>query len=159
VIDTFNIYSRWLTHRSLTDTGGGYNLEGAGFPHTTLRPSQPMVLPFPSKGQGVCTKGQQVNQYSTSFLYYFIPIFTNFLSRSSSLCYFVERSIWVDLMRQGSQFCMNKPAREGEGKNGLDLVKRYCFLIKPIFFQTGLNLQRFKRCLPKLENFQIKYGC
>jgi hypothetical protein len=35
------------THRSLTDTGGGYNHRGAGLPHTTLRPSQPAVSTFP----------------------------------------------------------------------------------------------------------------
>jgi hypothetical protein len=34
------------THRSLTDTGGGYSLEGAGLPQTTLRPSQPMTSTF-----------------------------------------------------------------------------------------------------------------
>jgi hypothetical protein len=45
-IGTFNTCSRGLTHRCLTDTGRGYNLEGAGFPHTTLRPSQPMVFTF-----------------------------------------------------------------------------------------------------------------
>jgi hypothetical protein len=41
---------RGPTHRSLTDTGGGDNLEGADFPHSTTRPSQPTVLPFPPKG-------------------------------------------------------------------------------------------------------------
>jgi hypothetical protein len=45
-IGMFNTCSREPTHRSLTDTGGGYNLEGAGFPHTTLRPSQSIVYPF-----------------------------------------------------------------------------------------------------------------
>jgi hypothetical protein len=35
---------------ALTDTSGGYNLESAGFPHLTPRPSQPIVLHFPSKG-------------------------------------------------------------------------------------------------------------
>jgi hypothetical protein len=34
------------THRSLTDTGGGYNLGGVDLPHTTLRPSQPTVSTF-----------------------------------------------------------------------------------------------------------------
>jgi hypothetical protein len=34
------------THQSLTDTGGGYNLGGAGFPHHTPRPSQPAVSTF-----------------------------------------------------------------------------------------------------------------
>jgi hypothetical protein len=34
------------THRSLTDTGGGYNLGGAGFPQTTLWPSRPTVSTF-----------------------------------------------------------------------------------------------------------------
>jgi hypothetical protein len=41
VIGTFNTCSRGPTHRSLTDTGGGYNLEGVSLPHYTLRPSQP----------------------------------------------------------------------------------------------------------------------
>jgi hypothetical protein len=35
------------THRSLTDTGGGYNLGGADFPHTTPRPSKSDVSHFP----------------------------------------------------------------------------------------------------------------
>jgi hypothetical protein len=39
VIGTFNTFSRVPTHRSLNDTGGGYNLGGAVFPHTTPRPS------------------------------------------------------------------------------------------------------------------------
>jgi hypothetical protein len=46
VIGTFNTYSRGPTHRSLTNIGGGYNLEGDGFPLTTLRPSQSMVFTF-----------------------------------------------------------------------------------------------------------------
>jgi hypothetical protein len=46
-ISTFNTCSRGPTHRFLTDTGGGYNLGDAGFPHTTLWPSQPGVSPFP----------------------------------------------------------------------------------------------------------------
>jgi hypothetical protein len=46
VIDTFNTCSRGSTHRSLTDTGGGYNLRGAGFPHTTHGPFQSMVSIF-----------------------------------------------------------------------------------------------------------------
>jgi hypothetical protein len=45
-IGTFNTCSRGLTHWSLTNTGGGYNLGGASFPYTTLRPSQPMVSTF-----------------------------------------------------------------------------------------------------------------
>jgi hypothetical protein len=49
-ISTFNTYSRGSTYQSLTDTDGGYNLEGASFPHTTPRASQPTVLPFPPKG-------------------------------------------------------------------------------------------------------------
>jgi hypothetical protein len=46
-IDTFNTCSRGPTHRSLTDTDGGYDLEGAGFLHTTPRPSKSVVSPFP----------------------------------------------------------------------------------------------------------------
>jgi hypothetical protein len=42
--------SRGPTHQSLTDIGGGYSLEGAGFPHTTPRPFKPMIHPFPPKG-------------------------------------------------------------------------------------------------------------
>jgi hypothetical protein len=49
-IDTFNTCSWGLTHRSLTDTCGGYSLEGVRFPHTTLGPFEPTVLPFPPKG-------------------------------------------------------------------------------------------------------------
>jgi hypothetical protein len=45
-IDTFNTYSREPTHRSLTDTSEGYSLGGAGLPHTTPGPSQPMVSTF-----------------------------------------------------------------------------------------------------------------
>jgi hypothetical protein len=46
VIDTFNTCSRGATHRSLTDTGGGYNLGCADFPHSTLRSSQPVIFTF-----------------------------------------------------------------------------------------------------------------
>jgi hypothetical protein len=46
VISTFKTCSRWPTHRSITNTGGGYNLEDADFPHHTLRPSQLTVLRF-----------------------------------------------------------------------------------------------------------------
>jgi hypothetical protein len=49
-----NRYVQYLlmgpTHRSLTDTGGGYSLEGVSFPHITLRLSQPTVLSFPPNG-------------------------------------------------------------------------------------------------------------
>jgi hypothetical protein len=45
-IGTFNTYSRRSTHWSLIDIGGGYNLEGANFPCTTPRPSQPTVFTF-----------------------------------------------------------------------------------------------------------------
>jgi hypothetical protein len=38
-IGTFNTCLRGSTHRSLTDTGGAYNLGGAGFPHLTPQPS------------------------------------------------------------------------------------------------------------------------
>jgi hypothetical protein len=41
-----NTYSRGLTHRSLTDTDGGYKLRGAGFSHTTLRPCNIRVTLF-----------------------------------------------------------------------------------------------------------------
>jgi hypothetical protein len=50
VIGTFNTCLRGSTHRSLTDTGGGYNLRGVGLPHHTPQPFQPMVLHFPPKG-------------------------------------------------------------------------------------------------------------
>jgi hypothetical protein len=46
VVITFNTYLRGATHRSLTNTSGGYNLEGVSFPHHTPRPSKPMVLRF-----------------------------------------------------------------------------------------------------------------
>jgi hypothetical protein len=47
VIGTFNTCSWRPTHQSLTNTGGGYNLGGAIFSHTTPRLSQPAVSPFP----------------------------------------------------------------------------------------------------------------
>jgi hypothetical protein len=62
VINTFNIFSRGPTHRSLTDTDGGYNLGGAGLPHHTPRPSQPTVLRFPPKGPHPVS-GCQSNNY------------------------------------------------------------------------------------------------
>jgi hypothetical protein len=46
VTSTFNTCSRGPTHRSLTDSSGGYSLEGASFPRTTPRPSQPAVFTF-----------------------------------------------------------------------------------------------------------------
>jgi hypothetical protein len=46
-IGMFNTYSRGPTHRSLTDAAGGYNFGGADLPHTTSRPSQPVVSTFP----------------------------------------------------------------------------------------------------------------
>jgi hypothetical protein len=45
-IDTFNTCSRGPTHRSLTNTGGGYNPEGASFPHTTPRSSWLTISTF-----------------------------------------------------------------------------------------------------------------
>jgi hypothetical protein len=45
-IGTFNTCSRGQIHRSLTDTGGCYNHEGAGLPQTTPRPSQPTISTF-----------------------------------------------------------------------------------------------------------------
>jgi hypothetical protein len=45
-IGTFNICSRKPTHRSLTDPGGGYNLEGVDFPHTTPHPYQSTIFTF-----------------------------------------------------------------------------------------------------------------
>jgi hypothetical protein len=45
-IGTFNTCSRGPIHRSLIDTGGGYNLEGTGFSHTTHWPSQVAVSTF-----------------------------------------------------------------------------------------------------------------
>jgi hypothetical protein len=50
-IGTFNTCSRGPTKRSLIDTGGGYNLRGAGLPHThsptfpTSCPHFPLVAP------------------------------------------------------------------------------------------------------------------
>jgi hypothetical protein len=45
-IGTFNACSRGPTHRSLTDTDGGYNLRGVSLSHTTPRPFQPVVSTF-----------------------------------------------------------------------------------------------------------------
>jgi hypothetical protein len=62
VIGTFNTCSRGPTHRSLTDTGGGYNLRCAGLPHTTLRPSQLVVSTFHLRA----SPGLQFNQVSST---------------------------------------------------------------------------------------------
>jgi hypothetical protein len=43
----FNTCSWGPTERSLTDTGGGYNLEGAGLPHTHSLTFLTSCLPFP----------------------------------------------------------------------------------------------------------------
>jgi hypothetical protein len=45
-ISMFNTCSWGPTHRSLTNTGGGYNVGGTDFPHHTSRPSQPAVSAF-----------------------------------------------------------------------------------------------------------------
>jgi hypothetical protein len=45
-IGTFNTCSRGPTHRSLTNIGGGYSLEGVDFPHIAPQPSQPTVSHF-----------------------------------------------------------------------------------------------------------------
>jgi hypothetical protein len=46
VICTFNTFSWGPTHRSLTDTNGGYHLGDLSFPHHSPRPSKPMILLF-----------------------------------------------------------------------------------------------------------------
>jgi hypothetical protein len=46
-ISTFNTCSWGPTHRSLTDTGGGYNLWGASLPHTHSLTFPTSCLPFP----------------------------------------------------------------------------------------------------------------
>jgi hypothetical protein len=61
-IDTFNTCSWGPTHRYLTDTGGGYILEGVGLPYTTPRPSQPVISTF---HLGVLP-GLQFNQVSST---------------------------------------------------------------------------------------------
>jgi hypothetical protein len=47
VINTFNTCSWGPTHWSLTDTSGGYNIEGVDFPHHSSHPYQSTVLRFP----------------------------------------------------------------------------------------------------------------
>jgi hypothetical protein len=47
VIGTFNTCSWGPTERSLTNTGRGYNLEGAGLPHTHSLTFPTNCLPFP----------------------------------------------------------------------------------------------------------------
>jgi hypothetical protein len=46
-IGTFNTFSRGPTERSLIDTGGGYNLGGAGLPHTHSLTFPTSCLHFP----------------------------------------------------------------------------------------------------------------
>jgi hypothetical protein len=59
---TFNTCSRGSTHQFLIDTGGGYNLGGAGFSHTTLWPSQSAVSTFHLRAP----LGLQFNQVPTT---------------------------------------------------------------------------------------------
>jgi hypothetical protein len=47
MIGTFITCSWGSTHQFLTDTGGGYNLEGAGLPHTHSPTFPTSCLPFP----------------------------------------------------------------------------------------------------------------
>jgi hypothetical protein len=60
-IGTLNTCSWGSTERSLTDTGGGYNLEGAGLPHTHSLTFLTSCLPFPL----VAPPGLQFNQVPT----------------------------------------------------------------------------------------------
>jgi hypothetical protein len=57
-ISTFNTCSWGLTHQSLTDTGGGYNLGGVSLPHHTLWLSQLTVSAFHERA----LPGLQFNQ-------------------------------------------------------------------------------------------------
>jgi hypothetical protein len=61
-IGMFNTCSQGLTHRSLTDTGGGYNLGGAGFPCTHFRTFPTSCLLFPL----VAPPGLHFNQVLTT---------------------------------------------------------------------------------------------
>jgi hypothetical protein len=61
-IGMFNTCSRGPTHQSLINIGGGYNLGGAGLPHTTPRPSQPAISTFHLRA----SPGLQFNQVPTT---------------------------------------------------------------------------------------------
>jgi hypothetical protein len=63
-ISMFNTCSRGLTHRSLINTGGGYSLEGVGFPQTTLRRSQSTVSPFHLRAPPGLQFNKKSNTYS-----------------------------------------------------------------------------------------------
>jgi hypothetical protein len=60
VISVFNTFSRGSTHRSLTNTGEGYNLRGAGLPHHTPPP------PFPTDGPLLSPNGPARSQVNHS---------------------------------------------------------------------------------------------
>jgi hypothetical protein len=64
VIGMFNTCSRGPTHRSLTDTGGGYNLGGADLPHTTPWPSQPTISTFHLRALPGLQFNQEPSKYS-----------------------------------------------------------------------------------------------
>jgi hypothetical protein len=57
-IGTFNTCSWGSTKQSLIDTGGGYNLEGVGLPHTHSPTFPTSYLPFPL----VASPGLHFNQ-------------------------------------------------------------------------------------------------
>jgi hypothetical protein len=58
-VSTFNTCSRGPTYRSLTDTGGGYNLGGVDLPHHTPWSFQPTVLRFSPKSPARSHVNQQ----------------------------------------------------------------------------------------------------
>jgi hypothetical protein len=86
--DTFNTCSRGPTHRSLTDTGGGYKLGGASFPDTTPQPSQPDVSPFHLR----IPSGLQFNQVLTTK-----PKFLSFKEHMAATWFFDHLAIYRSL--------------------------------------------------------------
>jgi hypothetical protein len=61
-IDTFNICLRWSIHRSLTNTGGVYNLGGVGLPRTHSPTFPTSCLHFPLRA----SSGLHFNQVLTT---------------------------------------------------------------------------------------------
>jgi hypothetical protein len=124
------------------ERGGGSGLFSGGRFHIShkssckeigvdLKSCKEIRVELYKQGKDVCAK-EQVNQYNTSFSYYFVHVFNNFLSRSSSLYYFVEKSIRIDapilLFKMGSRVMYWLNTTLGITRSGNNLYRCDCLI-------------------------------
>jgi hypothetical protein len=91
-IDMLNTCSRGPIHRFLTDTGEGYNLGGAGLPHTTPRPSQPAVSSFHLRAPPGLQFNHELLNQNVEFK---DPIATTWSSDHSTI--YCSLHLWLDI--------------------------------------------------------------